>query len=197
MNRMIATSWTLGRGLGAYFRGNIVLKDDIRGFAENGSELTRRIERLVAQEKRMFDRQFGGGWRGWQGWRDQGSPGEGAKYSRRPERPPRAWTQERRLPARRTINTGVPSWRFFGTDSRVLRSETYRAPSPDAFLAIKVCPPWAGRLLPATVVHRQPDRGLVWSRPGNPVLCVGRDVEVVTWAHLDRLVLELDRGGPL
>jgi len=93
--------------------------------------------------------------------------------------------QERRLQARRTINTGGPSWRFFGTDSRVLRSGTYRAPSPEAFLAIKVCPPWGGRLLPALVVHRKPDRRLVWCCPGYPVLRVGRDVEVVAGLHLD------------
>ena len=35
------------------------LKDAIRMFAGNDSELTQRIERLVAQEKRMFDRRFG------------------------------------------------------------------------------------------------------------------------------------------
>jgi hypothetical protein len=35
------------------------LKDAIRMFAGNDSELTQRIERLVAQEKRTFDRRFG------------------------------------------------------------------------------------------------------------------------------------------
>jgi hypothetical protein len=35
------------------------LKNAIRIFAGNDSELTHRIERLVAQEKRTFDRRFG------------------------------------------------------------------------------------------------------------------------------------------
>ena len=35
------------------------LKDAIRIFAGNNPELTQRIERLVAQEKKTFDRRFG------------------------------------------------------------------------------------------------------------------------------------------
>ena len=46
-------------------------------------------------------------------------------------------------------------------------------------------------------MHRQPDRGLVWCCPSYSVLRVGRDVEVVAQAHLDRLVLEFDPSGPL
>jgi len=46
-------------------------------------------------------------------------------------------------------------------------------------------------------MHRQPDRGFVRRRPGHAVLLVRRDVEVVSGAHLNRTVLELDLGSSL
>ena len=46
------------------------------------------------------------------------------------------------------------------------------------------------------VVHRQPDRGLVWWSPCHPVLLVGRDIHKIPGPHFQQPALELEPGSP-
>jgi hypothetical protein len=49
-------------------------------------------------------------------------------------------------------------------------------------------------LFRTAAIHRQPDRGLLRGRPGNSVLRVGGDVEVVAGAKLYHAAPELQAG---